>query len=34
MEQKQSKLATFMEEKFIPIAAKIGAQRHLMALRG
>ena len=33
MEQKQSKLATFMEEKFIPVAARIGSQRHLMALR-
>ena len=33
MEQKQSKLATFMDEKFIPVAAKIGSQRHLMALR-
>ena len=33
MEQKQSKLATFMDEKFIPLAARIGSQRHLMALR-
>ncbi|MCL2491907.1 MAG: PTS transporter subunit EIIC [Coriobacteriia bacterium] len=26
-------LTTFMEEKFVPIAAKIGGQRHLLALR-
>ena len=31
--QKQSKLANFMEEKFVPVAAKIGGQRHLLALR-
>lgn len=23
----------FMEEKFLPVAAKIGSQRHLLALR-
>jgi len=28
-----SKLTTFMEDKFVPIAAKIGGQRHLLALR-
>ena len=30
---KQSKLTTFMEEKFVPVAARIGGQRHLLALR-
>jgi len=33
VEQKRSKLADFMEEKFVPLAAKIGSQRHLLALR-
>lgn len=31
--KKQSKLADFMEEKFVPVAARIGGQRHLLALR-
>ncbi|RHW32817.1 PTS sugar transporter subunit IIC [Neobacillus notoginsengisoli] len=31
--KKQSKLTTFMEEKFVPVAAQIGGQRHLLALR-
>ena len=31
--KKQSKLATFMEERFVPAAARIGGQRHLLALR-
>lgn len=31
--EKQSKLAKFMEDKFVPAAAAIGGQRHLMALR-
>ena len=31
--KKQSKLTTFMEEKFVPVAASIGGQRHLLALR-
>ena len=31
--KKQSKLTTFMEEKFVPVAAGIGGQRHLLALR-
>ena len=32
-EKKQSKLAAFMEERFVPVAAAIGGQRHLLALR-
>ncbi|MBP5279964.1 MAG: PTS sugar transporter subunit IIC [Erysipelotrichaceae bacterium] len=32
-EEKQSKFMTYMEEKFIPFAAKLGNQRHLLALR-
>lgn len=32
-EEKQSKFMTYMEEKFIPFAAKLGSQRHLLALR-
>lgn len=32
-EKKQSKLAVFMEDKFVPVAARIGGQRHLLALR-
>ena len=31
--KKQSKLTTFMEERFVPVAAGIGGQRHLLALR-
>lgn len=31
--QKSGKLMSFMEEKFLPVAAKIGGQRHLLALR-
>jgi PTS system cellobiose-specific IIC component len=31
--EKQSGLTKFMEEKFVPAAAAIGGQRHLMALR-
>jgi len=31
--EKQSKLQKFMEEKFVPAAATIGGQRHLLALR-
>ena len=31
--KKQSKLATFMEDRFVPAAARIGGQRHLLALR-
>ena len=31
--KKQSGLMTFMEEKFVPVAARIGGQRHLLALR-
>ena len=33
MKKSQSKLASFMEDKFVPAAAKIGSQRHLLALR-
>lgn len=33
MEERKSKLAAFMEDKFVPVAAKIGSQRHLLALR-
>ena len=32
-EEKTSKFMTYMEEKFIPFAAKLGTQRHLLALR-
>ena len=32
-EEKQSKFMTYMEEKFIPFAAKLGTQRHLLAMR-
>ncbi|MCL2152292.1 MAG: PTS transporter subunit EIIC [Oscillospiraceae bacterium] len=31
--EKQSKLSKFMEDKFVPAAAAIGGQRHLLALR-
>lgn len=31
--KKQSKVTEFMEEKFVPVAAAIGGQRHLLALR-
>jgi cellobiose PTS system EIIC component len=31
--EKMSKTRSFMEEKFMPVAAKIGGQRHLLALR-
>jgi len=31
--EKQSKLTKFMEDKFVPAAASIGGQRHLLALR-
>jgi len=30
---KNNAIMTFMEEKFVPMAAKIGGQRHLLALR-
>jgi len=30
---KSNKATTFMEEKFLPAAVKIGSQRHLLALR-
>ena len=34
MEEKKPKgLTAFMEEKFVPVAARIGGQRHLLALR-
>ncbi|MDR2869879.1 MAG: PTS transporter subunit EIIC [Deferribacteraceae bacterium] len=33
METKGSKISAFMEETFVPIAASIGGQRHLLALR-
>lgn len=29
----ENKFMTFMEEKFLPVAAKLGGQRHLLALR-
>ena len=32
-EDKKNKFMTYMEEKFIPFAAKLGTQRHLLALR-
>jgi PTS system cellobiose-specific IIC component len=32
-ENKSNKATTFMEEKFLPAAVKIGSQRHLLALR-
>ncbi len=32
-EKRVSKIESFMEEKFVPAAAKIGGQRHLLALR-
>jgi len=31
--EKQSKSATFIEDKLVPVAASIGGQRHLLALR-
>ena len=31
--EKENKFMTFMEEKFLPLAGKIGSQRHLLALR-
>lgn len=31
--EKSSKFMEFMEEKFLPVAAKLGGQRHLLALR-
>lgn len=31
--QQSSKVMEFMEEKFFPVAAKLGSQRHLLALR-
>ena len=31
--EKENKFMTFMEEKFLPVAAKLGSQRHLLALR-
>ena len=31
--RENGKLMNFMEEKFLPVAAKIGGQRHLLALR-
>lgn len=31
--KKQSKLMDWLEEKFVPVAASIGGQRHLLALR-
>jgi len=33
VEKSKSKLAAFMEDKFVPVAARIGSQRHLLALR-
>lgn len=33
MNQKSSGIMTFMEEKFMPVAARIGGQRHMLALR-
>ena len=32
-EEKTNKFMTFMEEKFLPLAGKLGSQRHLLALR-
>lgn len=32
-DQKSNKFMTFLEEKFVPAAAKLGGQRHLLALR-
>ena len=32
-EEKQNKFMSFMEEKFLPVAARMGSQRHLLALR-
>lgn len=32
-EREMSRLLTFFEEKFVPIAAKIGGQKHLLAIR-
>ena len=32
-EEKQSKFMTYMEEKFLPVAGKLGSQRHLLAVR-
>jgi len=31
--KKESALTAFMEERFVPVAARIGGQRHLLALR-
>lgn len=31
--EKQSKFMTYMEEKFLPVAGKLGSQRHLLAVR-
>jgi PTS system cellobiose-specific IIC component len=32
-EEKRNGFMTFMEERFIPVAARIGTERHLLAMR-